>query len=50
VWKNAAGKEVDTAKVEDMLTKLSNIRANLFPGPRRSGAEDADARDNAEAR
>ena len=30
VWKNAAGKEVDTAKVEDMLTKLSNIRANLF--------------------
>jgi hypothetical protein len=30
VWKNAAGKDVDTAKVEDMLTKLSNIRANLF--------------------
>jgi hypothetical protein len=30
VWKNAAGKEVDAAKVEDMLTKLSNIRANLF--------------------
>ncbi len=30
VWKNAAGKEVDTAKLEDMLTKLSNIRANLF--------------------
>jgi len=30
VWKNAAGKEVDTAKVEDMLTKLSNIRAQLF--------------------
>jgi len=30
VWKNAAGKEVDAAKVEDMLTKLSNIRALLF--------------------
>jgi len=30
VWKNAAGKEVDTTKVEDMLTKLSNIRAQLF--------------------
>jgi hypothetical protein len=30
VWKNAAGNDVDTAKVEDMLTKLSNIRANLF--------------------
>lgn len=30
VWKNAAGKQVDTAKVEDMLTKLSNIRAQLF--------------------
>jgi hypothetical protein len=30
VWKNAAGKDVDTAKVEDMLTKLSNIRAQLF--------------------
>jgi len=25
VWKNAAGKDVDTAKVEDMLTKLSNV-------------------------
>jgi hypothetical protein len=30
VWKNAAGKEVDAAKVEDMLTKLSSIRALLF--------------------
>jgi hypothetical protein len=30
VWKNAAGKDVDAAKVEDMLTKLSNIRAQLF--------------------
>ena len=30
VWKNAAGKEVDAMKVEDLLTKLSNIRAQLF--------------------
>jgi Domain of unknown function (DUF4340) len=30
VWKNAAGKEIDATKVEDMLTKLSNIRAQLF--------------------
>jgi len=30
VWKNAAGKTVDNAKVEDMLMKLSNIRAQLF--------------------
>jgi hypothetical protein len=30
VWKNAAGKVVDTAKVEDVLMKLSNIRANSF--------------------
>src|SRR4029077_20346233 len=30
VWKNAAGKDMDTAKVEDMLTKLSSIRAQLF--------------------
>jgi hypothetical protein len=30
VWKNAAGKEVDATKVDDMLTKLSNIRAQLF--------------------
>ncbi len=30
VWKNAAGKDVDAAKVEDLLTKLSNIRAQLF--------------------
>ena len=30
VWKNGSGKQVDTAKVEDMLTKLSNIRAQLF--------------------
>ena len=29
-WKNAAGKAVDTMKVEDMLTKLSNVRAVLF--------------------
>jgi len=30
VWKNSAGKQVDTAKVEEMLTKLSSIRANIF--------------------
>ena len=30
VWKNAKGASVETAKVEDMLTKLSNIRAQLF--------------------
>ena len=30
VWKNAAGQEVDAMKVDDMLTKLSNIRAQLF--------------------
>jgi len=30
VWKNAAGKEVDATKVDDMLTKLSNVRAQLF--------------------
>src|SRR5436190_19768093 len=30
VWKNPAGKVVDTAKFEDMLTKLSAIRAQLF--------------------
>jgi Domain of unknown function (DUF4340) len=30
VWTNAAGKDVDAMKIEDMLTKLSNIRAQLF--------------------
>ena len=30
VWKSAAGKDVDATKVEDMLTKLSNVRAQLF--------------------
>ena len=30
VWKDAAGKMADTAKVEDLLTKLSNIRASMF--------------------
>ena len=29
-WKNATGQNVDTAKVEDLLTKLSNIRAQSF--------------------
>jgi len=30
VWKNGAGKDIDATKVDDMLTKLSNIRAQLF--------------------
>ncbi|MEQ1757761.1 MAG: DUF4340 domain-containing protein [Vicinamibacterales bacterium] len=29
-WKNAAGKEVDAVKVNDLLTRLSNIRAQSF--------------------
>jgi hypothetical protein len=29
-WKNAAGAVVDTAKVEDLLTKLTGIRAQSF--------------------
>ena len=29
-WKNAAGKDVDTAKVEDLLTKLSSLRIQTF--------------------
>ncbi len=29
-WQNAAGQNVDTAKVEDVLTKLSNLRADSF--------------------
>jgi hypothetical protein len=29
-WRNAAGQNVDTAKVEDALTKLSNLRADSF--------------------
>ena len=30
VWKNAAGKVVDTAKIEDLLAKVSNLRAMKF--------------------
>jgi hypothetical protein len=30
VWKNAAGKTVDTAKVEDLIAKMSNLRAQNF--------------------
>ena len=30
VWKNAAGKVVDSAKVEDLLAKVSNFRAMKF--------------------
>ena len=29
-WKNAAGKTLDTAKVEDLLAKMSNLRATTF--------------------
>jgi hypothetical protein len=29
-WRNAAGKTVDSAKVEDLLTKRSNLRAETF--------------------
>jgi hypothetical protein len=30
VWKNASGQVVDNAKVEDLVTKLSNLRAQSF--------------------
>ena len=30
IWRNAAGQNVDTAKVEDLLTTLSNLRAQSF--------------------
>lgn len=30
IWRNAAGQNADTAKVEDLLTKLSNLRATTF--------------------
>ena len=30
IWKNGAGQNADTAKVEDLLTKLSNLRAASF--------------------
>jgi hypothetical protein len=30
VWRNAAGKDVDTTKVEGLLTGLSNLRAQSF--------------------
>jgi hypothetical protein len=30
VWKNAAGKEVDTTKVEDLLNKVTGLRADSF--------------------
>ncbi len=32
-WKNAAGKDVDAAKVEDLLTKLSYLRVQSFEDP-----------------
>lgn len=30
VWRNAAGQDVDRAKVDDLLTRLSNLRAQSF--------------------
>jgi hypothetical protein len=30
VWKNGAGQTVDTMKVEDLINKLSNLRAEMF--------------------
>ncbi len=30
VWKNAAGKDVDAMKIDDLLTKVSNLRAQSF--------------------
>ena len=30
VWKNAAGKDVDSMKVDDLLTKVSGLRAESF--------------------
>jgi hypothetical protein len=30
IWRNAAGQNADTPKVEDLLTKLSNLRATSF--------------------
>lgn len=32
-WKSAAGREVDAAKIQDLLTKLSNVRAQSFEDP-----------------
>jgi hypothetical protein len=32
VWRNAAGQNADTTKVEDLLTKFSNLRAQSFEG------------------
>lgn len=37
IWRNAAGQTADTAKVEDMLTKLSNLRATAFSMDRPAG-------------
>lgn len=33
IWRNAAGQNIDTAKVEDLLTKLSNVQAQTFEAP-----------------
>ncbi len=36
IWRNASGQNADTAKVEDLLTKLSNLRAESFEPPHAS--------------
>jgi len=36
IWKNGAGKDIEAMKVEDLLTKISSLRAESFeaaPGP-----------------
>ena len=30
MWKNSSGANVDTAKIEDLLTKVSGLRASAF--------------------
>jgi hypothetical protein len=36
-WRNSGGQAVETARIEDVLTKLSNLRADAFqPSPHAS--------------
>jgi hypothetical protein len=39
IWRNAAGENADTTKVEDLLTKLSNLRATSFEPARHASLE-----------
>ena len=41
VWKNSSGANVDTAKIEDLLTKVSGLRAHVVRGHGARGAQDA---------